>query len=829
MKSRALLILLSLALSSCGFSIVSSSTSPSSEPVSETSEVSSEAPSSVEETSEATSSEETTSEDISSEEEPSTPSTSEEESAEESSVEEESSLEESSEAPSEEPIESSQESEESEEPSSEDPSIESSEDETSEPDESSAEISESEEPSSESEEPSSEPSSESEEPSIESSEYSVPEGPFDTWTLVTSISDLHQGDTVIMANSERGKIAGSYATSSSSFLASDAEFSADSSSIVSFPAETTLFTVGQSGSYWTFRSEDGLIYGNADSKNKPFLSLTEGDERWSITIEDGDATITNATSTYGLLEYNPSSPRFKSYKSTTSGMKPVNLYKGSVSTPIWPTSIALSGKDEVAVNKTITLDVSFEPADTNRKSVTWSSENTDIATVEDGVVRGVSVGQTRIWANAEMENGELTSAYFDITVSEAVLDAYTIMIYMCGSNLESYDSDYRQYGSQASDNLAEIMKVDLPDNVNIIVETGGAKNWDPSYASRLGASIPAELTRWTVEDNHLAKEETSLQPSDGSMGLASTFQDFMEWGIENYPATKTGVIMWNHGGAMDGCCADERYSDDMLTPAEMNEALQASFASTSTEKLEWIGYDCCLMSVQDIADLNSDYFNYMVSSQETEPGGGWDYDAWVADLAANPDIDTVSLGKSICDSYYTKCGDTYYSYYEYNHTQYAEYKDFNDATLALLDLTKMATYREAFESMANGLASIITSKTKWNTFTNLVNQAEKYGLYPDDWAQSYNDGYVYDVFNLSTFLTKLKANSTYSSVDVDSVIEALDELISYNKNGKDSPNACGLSFFCAISGANYKSTYSSTQTRFSSWRSLNIQYGKFYS
>ena len=592
MKSRALLILLSLALSSCGFSIVSSSTSPSSEPVSETSDVSSEASSSVEETTEVPSTEGTTSENTSSEEEPSesTPLlTSEEESVEESSIEEESSDEESSEVPSEEPVESSQESEESEEPSSEDPSIESSEDETSEPEESSVEVSESEELSSESEEPSSEPSSESEEPSIESSEYSVPEGPFDTWTLVTSISDLHQGDTVIMANSLKGKVAGSYATSSSSFVASDAEFSADSSSIVSFPTETTLFTVGKSGSYWTFRSEDGLVYGNADSKNKPLLSLIEGDERWSITIEDGDATITNATSTYGLLEYNPSSPRFKSYKSTTSGMKPVNLYKGSVSTPVWPTSIALSGKDEVAVNKTITLDVSFEPADTNRKFVTWSSENTDIATVEDGVVRGVYVGQTRIWANAEMENGELTSAYFDITVSEAVLDAYTVMIYMCGSNLESYDSDYRQYGSQASDNLAEIMKVDLPDNVNIIVETGGAKNWDPSYVSRLGASIPAELTRWTVEDNHLVKEETSLQPSDGSMGLASTFQDFMEWGIENYPAAKTGVIMWNHGGAMDGCCADERYSDDMLTPAEMNEALQASFASTSTEKVKNFG------------------------------------------------------------------------------------------------------------------------------------------------------------------------------------------------------------------------------------------------
>ena len=48
------------------------------------------------------------------------------------------------------------------------------------------------------------------------------------------------------------------------------------------------------------------------------------------------------------------------------------------------------------------------------------------------------------------------------------------------------------------------------------------------------------------------------------MGKSKTFQDFLEWGLTEYPAEKTAVIMWNHGGAMQGVCSDENYNGDMF-------------------------------------------------------------------------------------------------------------------------------------------------------------------------------------------------------------------------------------------------------------------------
>ena len=699
--------------------------------------------------------------------------------------------------------------------SSETPSESSAEQSSEQPSEQSAEQS--------SEQPSEQPSEESteqtsEQTSEESSSSS--ETPAVTWELITSVNDLSEGDTIVFASSGSGVVAGKYVSSNyTKYLDSvTASFSSDKAAL--YENDGALrFIVGKNGSSWTFEESSlGLLGATGSSK----IAFGEGTTTWNLSIaSNGSATMANTNSSYGSLQYNSRSPRFSVY---TSSQKAIQIYRVEEAVPVYPTKITISGSNEIGVGKSTKLSVSFAPEETNQKHVEWKSLDTNVATVEDGTVTGVSLGTTSIVAEAKNAEGQTISDSFEITVVENPLDDYTVMIYICGSNLESYDSEYREYGAMASSNIAEILKVDLPDNVNVLIETGGAKNWDPSYADTFGAQIPAKLTRWTVQDQKLVKEEDSLQPKDASMGKSNTFMEFMEWGLNNYPAKQTGVVMWNHGGAMDGCCYDERYSDDALTVSELNTALSDAFASTGTEKLDWIGYDCCLMAVQDIADLNSQYFDYQVSSQETEPGGGWNYTPFMQALADDSSIDPLSLGSIICDSYYKKCGDTYYSYYQYDPVEYAEYKTFNDATLSVLDLTKMDAYRTAFENMADELTGLVTTSSKWKTLANAINKAEKYGIYED--YSYYNGGYVYDVFNLSTALSEIK--KAYSTVDVDSVIDALDDLIAYNRNGKNSPNACGLNLFAAISGANPKSIINEKQTRFTSWANLNLKYGSFY-
>ena len=44
-----------------------------------------------------------------------------------------------------------------------------------------------------------------------------------------------------------------------------------------------------------------------------------------------------------------------------------------------------------------------------------------------------------------------------------------------------------------------------------------------------------------------------------SMGEAETLADFLEWGVQTYPADKMGLILWNHGsGSINGVCFDEQ-------------------------------------------------------------------------------------------------------------------------------------------------------------------------------------------------------------------------------------------------------------------------------
>ena len=89
--------------------------------------------------------------------------------------------------------------------------------------------------------------------------------------------------------------------------------------------------------------------------------------------------------------------------------------------------------------------------------------------------------------------------------------------------------------------------------------------------------------------------------------------------------------------------SNQNLSNDGLEAPEVCEAVSKALANNNMagQKLEFIGYDACLMQVQDIAELNSQYFNYMVGSEESEAGEGWDYDTWVDDVYSGKDTKTV--------------------------------------------------------------------------------------------------------------------------------------------------------------------------------------------
>lgn len=181
-------------------------------------------------------------------------------------------------------------------------------------------------------------------------------------------------------------------------------------------------------------------------------------------------------------------------------------------------------------------------------------------------------------------------------------DPWSVYLYLCGSNLET------KMGA-AGKNIDEILAADLPDGANIVIETGGAGKWRSH-------DIPSDkLCRYTVKDGKLCEEQ---RLDSASMGDAQTLSDFIGYCLENYPAKRTALILWDHGGGASGeVCFDENYGMDCLTPAELKKALGSQEAH-----FDVIGFDACLMATNETAALMHEYADYMLASEEISPSGG---------------------------------------------------------------------------------------------------------------------------------------------------------------------------------------------------------------
>ena len=72
-------------------------------------------------------------------------------------------------------------------------------------------------------------------------------------------------------------------------------------------------------------------------------------------------------------------------------------------------------------------------------------------------------------------------------------------------------------------------------------------------------------------------------------------------------------------------------------------------------KFDFIGFDACLMATIETDLMASAYADYLIASEETEPGVGWYYTNWLTELSKNTSMPTVELGKKIADDFVSVC------------------------------------------------------------------------------------------------------------------------------------------------------------------------------
>ncbi len=209
-------------------------------------------------------------------------------------------------------------------------------------------------------------------------------------------------------------------------------------------------------------------------------------------------------------------------------------------------------------------------------------------------------------------------------------DIATVMVYMIASDLET------DFGA-ATDDLNEMLYSELGGNVNVIVQTGGANEWQNSV---IDASV---LSRYQVTPDGLVLLDTE---KSASMASSDTLCDFIRYAANEFPADRYELILWNHGGGTMGGYGYDQIYDEMLSLTGINDAL-----TNAGIKFDFVGFDACLMATVETAYMLGAHADYLIASEENVPGNGWYYTDWLSTLSSNSSIDTLSLGKEIINSY----------------------------------------------------------------------------------------------------------------------------------------------------------------------------------
>jgi hypothetical protein len=217
----------------------------------------------------------------------------------------------------------------------------------------------------------------------------------------------------------------------------------------------------------------------------------------------------------------------------------------------------------------------------------------------------------------------------------------------------------------------------------------------------LSSSLVNMLVQWDQPNNNktwryrIVKggriEDASVSVEMG-LNPVQELVDMTKWAKTKYDAKRFCVILWNHGsgvvdpsyratnkaisnalGTDDGRPhmpwleipgfdaqrdAQDRgilFDDSQLTYLNA-QGLATAFSRIKSEvmggrKIDIVGMDACLMAMLEVGYQIKDSVNYLVSSEDTEPGEGWSYSGFLKTLCALPAVEAPSFANAIVNAY----------------------------------------------------------------------------------------------------------------------------------------------------------------------------------
>jgi hypothetical protein len=384
---------------------------------------------------------------------------------------------------------------------------------------------------------------------------------------------------------------------------------------------------------------------------------------------------------------------------------------------------------------------------------------------------------------------------------------WTVMVYLAGDN---------NLDSAGVIDLKEMKKVGSTEQINVIAQF-----------DREGKAIATN--RYYIRKGGTLAKDVVGSLGETNMGDPRVLEDFIKWGIKNYPAEHYLVVVWNHGngwndenvyrvarnmmklnikrrgevvlpakGAQKDSVSIRRiraiggkkfrhalfhtsimkaitirgiaYDDDaqdFLDNIEMKRLL-ASTKKILKRKIDILGMDACMMSMAEVVYQLRDSVSLTVGSEEVEPGDGWPYDRILAKLAKKAAMTPNELATTIVNEYV------------------ASYPANSGVTQSACDLSKAGLLASAVDQLADVLNSHLSDAAVRATVIECRLQTQAYDT-PD-----YID--LYDFCNLLESKTGFDDIRAACSA-VKNMIQRDGVVIRSGYKGKNVKHSNGLSIY----------------------------------